>query len=321
MIEPRDVELRDVVLRDVELAAKRIAGRIRRTPLFRPAPITAALSEHLTLKLEALQVSGSFKARGALNRILSLETDARERGLVTASGGNHGAAVAYAGQALGMTAVVVVPHGVDPRKAERIRRYGAELVLHGEVWDESDGRAREIAAEHGLTYVHPFADAAVIAGQGTVALELLQQGPETDTILVAVGGGGLIAGIAVAAKAIKPSIRIVGIEPVGCPALKLSLEAGRRMTVERVTTKVATLAARRVGELNFELCRRRIETVALVDDAAMREAARVLWREAGIAADLSGAAATAALLTGAYRPEPEERVCALVCGAGADGID
>ena len=307
-------------LTDIKAAAARIAGNVRRTPLLVPAPCRATLPPGLVLKLEALQVTGSFKARGALSKLSSLDPAALRHGLVTASGGNHGAAVAHAGWRAGVPTTVFVPANVAPLKAAKIESWGARLVVEGEVWDVADAAARRFAAETGAAYLHPFADPAIIAGQGTLGLEILEDAPEIDSILVAIGGGGLISGIGIAAHAIRPGMRIVGIEPVGCPTLERSLVAGRIVQLERVDTVVATMAARRTEPINFELCQRHVERVVLVSDQAMLEAARMLWLELGIAADMSGAASLAALLTGAYRPAPGERVCALICGAGTDGI-
>ena len=309
-----------VTLEDVEAAAARIAGKVRRTPLVRPEPSALGLPHGLLLKLESLQVSGSFKARGATNKLSSLPADELARGLITASGGNHGAAVAHAAKVAGVPATVVVPQGVSPLKVAKIRATGADLIEHGAIWDESNQRAQQLAKERGQTYVHPFMDPLVIAGQGTVALEVLEEAPGIDTLLIAVGGGGLIAGMAVAAKAIKPGVKIIGIEPTGAPTLKVSLDAGRVVRLERITTRVPTMASLQTGELNLEACRGRVAQVVLVEDEQMQDAARALWLDQGIAADLSGAAAIAALMTGAYRPEPGERVCALVCGAGGEGV-
>jgi threonine dehydratase len=309
-----------LTLRDVEAAAARIAGKVRRTPLLRPAPCRAPLPPGLVLKLEQLQVTGSFKARGALNKLLSLDPNALRRGLVTASGGSHGAAVAYAGWLAGVPATVFAPANIAPLKAAKIEGWGARLVVKGRFWDEANAAAVRHAEAEGAAYVHPFADPAVAAGQGTVALEVLEDAPETDTLLIAIGGGGLIAGVATAAKALRPAARIVGVEPVGCPTMHASLAAGRVVTLDRIETAVPTLAARRTDEMNLEVCRRLVERVVLVSDEAMLEAARVLWLELGIAADMSGAASVAALLAGAYAPAPGERVCALICGAGADGV-
>ncbi len=311
-----------ITLDDVRAAAARIAPFVRRTPSMaaEPAQLPLAAGARVSLKLECLQVSGSFKARGAFSRLTLLGPDARQRGLVTASGGNHGIAVAYAAHAAGLAATVVVPTGVHSDKAARIRAYGATLILEGAVWDEANARARAIAEETGAAYVHPFADPAVAAGQGTIALEVLADDPEIDTLLVAIGGGGLIAGVAAAAAALKPDIGIVGVEPTGAPTLHDSLAAGEVVTLASVTTRVPTLAARRTERTNFELIRRHVRDVVLVEDEDLAHAARHLWAEYGIAADLSGAASAAALLAGAYRPKPGERICAIVCGAGADAL-
>jgi threonine dehydratase len=305
---------------DVTAAAGRIAGKVRRTPVLRPEPCRAPLPLGLVLKLEQLQVTGSFKARGALNKLLTLDPDALRAGLVTASGGNHGAAVAHAGWRAGIPTTVFVPSGVSPLKAAKIEGWGARLVVEGRYWDEANAAALRFAAAERAAYVHPFADPAVAAGQGTVALEVLEDAPEVDTLLVAIGGGGLIAGMAVAAKALKPAVRVVGVEPVGCPTMHASLAAGRVVALDRVETVVPTLAARSTDTMNLEVCRRLVDRVVLVSDEAMLGAARALWLELGIAADMSGAASVAALLAGAYAPEAGERVCALVCGAGADGV-
>ena len=261
-----------LTLADIEAAAARIAGRVRRTPLLDPQPCDA-LPPGVVLKLESLQVTGSFKARGALSKLLSLDEAAFRRGLVTASGGNHGVAVAYAGRQAGVPATVFVPANIAPLKAARIEGLGARLVVEGEVWDVANAAARRFAEETGAAYLHPFADPLVAAGQGTMALEILAEAPDLDTLLVAIGGGGLIAGVAVAAKALKPGIRVVGVEPVGCPTLERSLAAGRVVELERVETVVPTLAARRTDPFNFEICRRHVERVVLVSDDAMREAA------------------------------------------------
>jgi threonine dehydratase len=281
-----------------------------------PAP-----DSRLVLKLESLQVTGSFKARGAMSKLTSLSGDAFHRGIVTASGGNHGAAVAYAGWAAGVPATVFVPDNVSPLKARKIESWGATLEVHGKVWDECNQAALALVEEHGLTYFHPFADPMVVAGQGTTALEILDDEPDIDVILVAIGGGGLISGVAVAARALKPGIRIIGVEPTGAPTLYESVKAGHVVELPEITTAVPTMAARRTEPANLELVRRHVEEIVLVSDDAMRDAARLLWYELGLAADLSGAAALAALATGAFRPGPGETVCALICGAGTDALD
>lgn len=311
-----------ITLDDVRAAAARISPFVRRTPCMPALPAHAPLAgkTQVTLKLECLQVSGSFKARGAFSRLTALPAEARARGLVTASGGNHGIAIAYAARAAGIAATVVVPAGVHPDKAARIRAYGARLIVEGSVWDESNGRALAISAETGATYVHPFADPAVAAGQGTIALEILADHPDIDTLLVAIGGGGLITGIAAAAAALKPSITVIGVEPTGAPTLHAALAAGEVVTLPAVTTRVPTLAAKRTAEANFALIQRHVSRVVLVEDDDLARASAHLWAEFGLAADLSGAASAAALISGAYRPAPGEHVCVIVCGAGADAL-
>lgn len=307
---------------DVRTAADRIRGFVRRTPLLLAAP-TRELPEAatgLSLKVEALQVTGSFKPRGAVNALLTLPAARLQRGIVTASGGNHGLAVAYAGWAAGVPATIFLPRSVAKGKLAKFARWGARVVVSGEVWDDSNRAALEHAEAEATVYIHPFADPEVIAGQGTIALEILADAPELDTLLVAIGGGGLISGVAIAAKALKPDIRVIGVEPVGAPTLHESLAADRVIELTSLDTAAVTLAPRRSEALNFAIIRDAVDRIVLVDDAEMRAAARWLWDEIGIAAELSGAAAVAALLAGHYRPAAEERVCAIVCGAGTDGM-
>jgi threonine dehydratase len=312
-----------IELQDVRAAAARIGGRVRRTPLIAAAPMQTPLGDgfELLIKLECLQITGSFKARGAISKLKSLTAAEVARGLVTASGGNHGAAVAYAGWVAGTPATVFVPENVAPLKAQKIESWGARLEVEGKVWDDSNRAALALARERDMTYVHPFADPAVMAGQGTVALEILAEAPDVDTLLVAIGGGGLISGIAVAAQALKPGIRIIGVEPTGAPTLYESVRAGRVVELAAITTAVPTMAARRTEAVNLELVQRHVEDIILVTDDEMRAAARLLWLEHGLAVDLSGAASLALLTTGKFRPRPGAKVCALICGAGTDGLD
>ena len=307
-----------VSLETVRAAARRIAGNVRRTPVLEAAALREPPSSGpLFLKLECLQVTGSFKPRGALNKALDLDAP---DGLTTASGGNHGLGVAYAASVLGVPATVFLPTSTPDAKARKLRGWGAAVEVAGSVFDEANEAALAYAAAHGAAYVHPFADPAVVSGQGTLGLEVLEDVPDADTVLVAVGGGGLISGVATALKALRPSVCVIGVEPVGAPTLHDSLEAGALVTLERIETEAGTLAPLRSAPLNLELIAAGVDRIVLVDDEAMREAARWLWFEAGVAAELSGAAALAALTSGAYRPEPEERIVAVVCGAGSDGL-
>jgi len=285
-----------------------------------PARDNPELANGLILKLECLQVTGSFKARGAISAVFALPPERLRRGIVTASGGNHGFAVAYAGRAAGVNTTIFLPRSAAADKVAKLDAWDARVEISGEAWDDSNRTALQYAAAEGLAYIHPFADPEVIAGQGTIALEILEEAPDLDTLLVAIGGGGLVSGIAVAAKALKPGIRIVGVEPIGAPTLHESLAAGRLVELASLDTAAVTLAPRRSEPVNLAIVAANVERIVLVEDAEMREAARWLWREMGIAAELSGAAAVAALLVGYYRPTPGERVCAIVCGAGTDGI-
>ena len=306
----------------VKAARSRIAKYIRRTPLVEAIALKQPIEtcDSLWLKLECLQVTGSFKARGAVNTVLSLPPDALQRGVITASGGNHGLSIAYAGWIAQVPAVIYLPENSPPAKAEKLRQWGAEVVIEGAVWDDANRSALARAKAEQLDYVHPFANTSVMAGQGTLALEMIEDLPRVDTLLVAIGGGGLIGGISFAAKALQPNIRVIGVEATGAPTLYDSLKAGRVVELAAVTTKANTLAPRRTDELNFDIIRRHVNEVVLVTDEQMAAAARWLWFELGIAAELSGAAVVAALQTGAYRARSGETVCALICGSGTDGL-
>ena len=312
-----------VALDDVRAAAGRIGDYVRRTPLIEVGPVKSrpvAEDATLHLKLECLQVTGSFKPRGASNRLALADPDAVARGVCTGSGGNHGLAVAFVAQRAHVPATVFVPKSTPEDKRDKIAAWGAEIVVHGKVWDEANDAAHEAAAAQGLVYIHPFADPAVIAGQGTVALEVLADAPDVDTLVVAIGGGGLISGIATAAKAMRPGIKIVGVEPTGAATLFESMKARQPVTLERIDTAAGTLAPRRTTALNLQLIADTVDRIVLVSDDEMRDAARWLWFELGIAAELSGAASVAALMCGRHRPQAGEHVVALICGAGTDGL-
>lgn len=319
MTTQTDTAVELVTYDDVLAAADRIASRVRRTPLLRmnvlkDRPQSAYKS--LALKLENLQVTGSFKARGAVNKLLSMGEGALENGIVTASGGNHGLAVAYVGYATGAPATVYLSENATPEKAEKIAKWGATVRKQGRVWDEANQAAYQFAEETGAAYLHPFADAHIIAGQGTTALEIFQDAPEIDTLIVAIGGGGLISGVGAVAKA--HGARVIGVEPVGAPTLTESLKAGEVVTLDAITSKVGTLSPRRSAAINLANVQETVDETVLVTDEEMDNAARWLWFEAGVAADLAGAAATAALLSGKVKTSPEENVGVIVCGAGND---
>ena len=311
-----------IALQDIQAAQARIANYIRHTPLIEAKPVKQPIcaAQTLYLKLECLQICGSFKARGAVNKLLSLSPNQLQYGLVTASGGNHGLGVAYAGWLAHVPVTIYLPQSTPLVKVQKLESWGARVIFAGAVWDEANQAALQAVEQEGLNYIHPFADPLVIAGQGTVGLEILEEAPDTDLLLVAIGGGGLISGVSRAARSVKPGIKIIGVEPVGAATLYESVRAGEIVELSQITTTAGTLAPRRSAAINLEIIQQHVDDIVLVTDEEMREAARWLWLEMGVAAELSGAAAVAALLSGKVSPAPSEKVCALVCGAGTDGM-
>jgi threonine dehydratase len=297
---------------DIEAAHSRIAPHIRRTPAW-TLPGAFGHEGPVSLKLEFLQHAGSFKTRGAFNTLLTKPVTAA--GVAAASGGNHGAAVAYAAKQLGIKARIFVPEISSPAKIAVIRSHGAEVVIGGARYADAQGACDLYVAESGALRIHPFDADTTIAGQGTVGLEWEQDAPPLDTVLVAVGGGGLISGIA---SWWRDRVKVVGVEPEGSRALHAALEAGGPIDVEVDSVAADSLGARNTGDLVHAICREAVDHVALVADPAIREAQGLLWRDWRIAAEPGGAAALAALVSGAYRPKAGERVGVLLCGANVD---
>ena len=289
---------------------------VRRTPLARLDGSDFGLSlESLTFKLELLQHSGSFKARGAFANLLLRETP--RVGVVAASGGNHGAAVAYAAQRLSVPATIFVPDITSPAKAEMIRNCGANLVFAGSRYADALAASETYIAKSGAMPIHAFDQAETLLGQGTVGLELEQDAPNPDTLLVAVGGGGLIGGIA---AWYGNRIRIVAVEPEDSPTLHAAFAAGRPVDAPAGGIAADSLAPRRVGELTFAIARNNVEQVVLVTDDAIREAQGALWSKLRVVAEPGGAAAFAALLSRRYQPSKGERVAVLLCGANTTAV-
>jgi threonine dehydratase len=289
---------------------------IRRTPLLRADLSDFGLpAAPVTFKLEMLQHSGSFKARGAFANLLLRQVP--QAGVVAASGGNHGAAVAYAAQRLGIPATIFVPDITSPAKAERIRTYGAKLVIAGSRYADALAASEAHVAQTGALAVHAYDQAETLLGQGSVGLELEQDAPRIDTLLVAVGGGGLIGGIAAWYAG---RTRIVAVEPEQSPTLHAAFEAGAPVDAPAGGLAADSLAPRRVGGLMFPLARAHVERVVLVSDDAIRQAQAALWSHLRLVAEPGGAAAFAAVLSGRYRPSPTERVAVLVCGANTNAV-
>ncbi|MEE8117025.1 MAG: threonine/serine dehydratase, partial [Gemmatimonadales bacterium] len=271
----------------------------------------------LHLKCENLQKTGSFKPRGVLNKISQLSDDERAAGVVTISAGNHAQALAWAATRLGVTATVVMPAGTSRTKADASRAYGAEVVIHGTVFEAFE-KARELERDRGLTFIHPFDDPHIIAGAAGVGLEIVEQLDDVDTIVVPIGGGGLIAGVAAAVKLSKPDVRVFGVEPEGAAAMRASVDAGRPMQLDAVSTIADGLAPPMAGELNYEYVERYVDDVVLVSDDEIRAAMEPLYTRARLVVELSGAAALAALLAGRIPITPSDQVVAVLSGGNVD---
>lgn len=298
-----------VTAADIEAAAARIAGRVRRTPVVDSGAGSFGIDASLSMKLELVQHTGSFKARGAFNTLLS--SDVPEAGVAAASGGNHGAAVAYAARALGYPADIFVPETSAPAKIARIRAAGARLHVAGTRYADAAEACARHREQTGAMDIHAYDAPGTIAGQGTVALEWLEQVPDLDTVLIAVGGGGLISGCALW---LAGKVRVVAVEPEGSCALNAALKAGEPVDVPVDSLAADSLGARRCGDLVHTICAAHVDQSLLVTDEAIRAAQTRLWTELQVAAEPGGATALAALTSGVYRPAPHERVGVLVCG-------
>ena len=301
----------------IQAARARIAAYVRHTPLV-PAPtLRGDMTASLRLKLENLQVSGSFKARGVFNTLLQLTPDERARGVVTASGGNHGAALAYGAWRLGIPATIFLTRHASADRVARVTMWGAGVEQRGDVWDDAHAAASAHAAATGATYVHPFDADRTVAGQGTLGLELLDDVPEMDCVLVAIGGGGLIGGLAMAIKETRPSVRVVGVEPEGSAAMRFALEQGRVAPLAEVRTVADTLAPRSVSDLTLRLAQRYVDDVVTISDAQMLAGMRWLWAECNQLVEPAGAAVIAALQSGAVDAGAYRHPVALICGGNA----
>jgi threonine dehydratase len=298
---------------DIEAARRRIAGHVRSTPVLETGAGSFGMEMPLVLKLELMQHTGSFKPRGAFNKMLA--SDVPAAGVVAASGGNFGLAVAYAARELGHRAEILVPDTSPDAKIDRIRELGADVRVVPGYYHEASVVARARQVETGALAMHPFDQPEVVAGGGTIGLELSEQVPDVDTVLVAVGGGGLIAGIA---SWFRGDVRVVGVEPEACPTLHHALEAGAPVDVEVGGVAADSLGPRRVGDIAFAAASAWVERVVLVPDDAIRDAQRGLWRAVHLVAEPGGAATLAALIVDAYRPVASERVVVVVCGANTD---
>jgi threonine dehydratase len=307
-----------ITLDDVRTAAARLDGVAHRTPVFTSRTLDARVGAPVHVKAESLQRGGAFKFRGAYNKISSLPADVRARGVLAYSSGNHAQAVAVAARLLGTSATILMPEDAPPAKLEATRGYGAEIVVYDRWREDREEIGRRLAEERGVELVRPYDDPLVMAGQGTTALELLEQVPDLDLLVVPVGGGGLIAGCATAAKALRPDIRVVGVEPEAGDDTRRSLAAGERVRIEVPRTIADGLQATAPGEVTFEVNRRLLDEVVTVGDGEILDAMAFLFDRMKLVTEPSGAAAVAALFAG--RVEPRGARTGVVVSGGNVGV-
>ncbi len=311
------IDAPQVTLADIEAARDRIAEYLPRTPLFSTETLGKRTGTRLSLKAENLQKTGSFKVRGALNSVLQLTPEQRARGIVTMSAGNHGAGVAYAASLVGVKCAVFMPEFGVPAKIAAIKGYGAEV--HFAPTMQALKAAMEAHRDaHGMEVVHPFADPNTIAGQGTVGLEILEDCPDVEAIVIGTGGGGLLAGVALAARTLRPDVRIVGVEPVGAPTVFNSLKAGKPMPLDHIDTIADGLAAPFSDQLPQGIIERCVDDVVLVTDDEILAALRLILERTKLLVEPAGAAAVAALMTGKAGLETGTRTVAILSGGNID---
>jgi threonine dehydratase len=312
-----DLNTLPVSIRDIWAAKLRISSMIWRTSLLPTATLSRMTSTNLRIKTENLQRTCSFKFRGALNAVLQLTPEQRAKGVCTFSAGNHGQGLAYAAQLSGVHCTVFMARDANPLKIEAIRGYGADLVFGDTLGDASD-RMEVFQLETGATYVSPYGDPAVIAGQGTIGLELLEDFPELEYVIVGIGGGGLASGLALAVKSIRPDIKVIGVEPEGAPTLTRSLEEGRPVRLESIKTIADGLGAPYALPIPFEVIRTMLDDVVLVDEDSLAEAVRLLLFRCKLLVEPAGAASVAALLTRKVKVPEGANTVAILSGGNID---
>jgi threonine dehydratase len=301
-----------------ELARRRAHPHIRRTPVLASATLSKLTGADVVLKAEIFQKAGSYKVRGPLNVLAQMSPEARSRGLICSSAGNHAQGVAHAARVYQIPAVVVMSTRAKKSKIDATRAYGAEVILHGDIWDDAYAKSLEIMRERDLTYVHPFDDPVLIAGQGGVGLELIEDVPDLDVVLVPIGGGGLIAGCAMAIKSVNPRVKVIGIEAAGAPGMKRSVEAGRVVTLDKVGPMIDGLVVKRIGEYPLHVCRQFVDDIILVDEAAIFNAVIWIMERCKLVAEGAAAAPVAALLEGLVRLTPGQKVGCVLSGGNLD---
>ena len=309
--------LRMVSLADIRAARAAVAGRVHHTPLFSSATLGRRIGAELVLKAEFLQKTGSFKVRGVFNKISKLSPEQKRAGLVSVSAGNHAAALSYAASAEGVHAAIVMPETASPTKVRASQEYGGEIILHGNA-AAAFAKMDQLRDERGYTLVHPYDDEHIIAGHGTVGLEIMEDLRDVDVVVVPVGGGGLISGVAAAVKQMRPETRVYGVEPVGAPTLRNALDAGKVVRLESVQTIADGLAAPMVGQLNLEHVNAYVDDVVLVNDDEIRDALRFVLERCKFMLEPAGVAGIAALLSKRIEVKPNARVVAVASGGNLD---
>jgi len=306
---------KNLTLSDVKETLSQIRPYVIKTPLIRSYQLEKLIGKEVYLKLEFLQPTRSFKVRGACAKALSLEKDILSQGLITASGGNHGLGVCYAGRELNAPVVVFLPQATADEKVEKIIGWGGKTIIYGEAWDEANDKAQEYAQKKGLTYVHPFDDIMVVRGQGTIALELLDQNPYLDAIIASVGGGGLISGLGVVASQMKPEIKIFGVETIGCDAVTQSFRAGFPVTLPAITSIADTLGAKRTTEATLARIKAVVNDMQTVTDKETLDALQLLLEKEKILVEPATSCSIAALLHNKFDLSEVEKICIILCGA------
>jgi threonine dehydratase len=299
-------------------AYRRVAPHVHRTPLLHSTSLSNETGYDVWLKAEMFQRTGSYKVRGPSNKLPQLSPEEQRAGVICSSAGNHAQGVAYAAAQLGIPATVLMASNATPAKIAATKSYGAEVILHGTIWDEANAEALRLMDERGLTFIHPFDDLQLIAGQGTLGLEILEDAPDVDLVIVPIGGGGLISGIAAAIKGRQPEARIVGIESTGAPAMTLSVERGELITLDENHCAIDGLKVMRVGEHTFSIVSELVDTLVTIDDERIFDA--VLWTMSRCKLVVEGAAAApvAALLEGRVEAEPGSKVVCVLSGGNVD---
>src|SRR5215813_3035512 len=295
-------------------AKKRVAPHIYHTPLLTSRLLSEKSGFDIRLKAEMFQRTGSYKIRGPLNKFAFLSDEERRRGVICSSAGNHAQGVALAAKLNDMRAVVVMAENATPSKIEATRAYGAEVVLYGAIWDEANEKAKQLCEERGLTYIHPFDDPQLIAGQGTLGLEIAEDCPEADVVVVPIGGGGLISGVSMALKGLNPKIRVVGVESSGAPAMKLSVEQGRLVTLDKVDCIIDGLKVKRVGEHTFEAVCHYVDDLVALPDSDIFDAMIWIMHHCKLVVEGAAAAPVAALLHGLIKAKAGSRAVCVLSG-------